>query len=200
MQSLQGTAPRTLRELSERTSLHPSTVMAHLNTLIDQGYVVHALEHRPTRGRPRWLFREADGSEAAFSERAAYRATAAGARGDLLRRLRPSIAIGWSALPRNALHQVDALVIDLYDAALAPRARASDLSVAVSPCPLLMGHVADRVVICGVHVRMMASVLRHAGGPVTIAEHRELATPLGCTVHLRVNEPAAYLPSDRGGG
>lgn len=181
-------AGRTIGELCEATGLHPNTVREHLQRLIEGGYVIQASEHRTTRGRPRTLYSAATGTAEASSPIARNKAKAAAVRGDLLRRVIPTSA---SALDRDAIYQLDALVEHLEESGFEPVVDDEQLTVDLSPCPHAAGRAEDRPMLCSVHLGLMQGVLTEAGGPLAAEAVRTSALPADCTVQLRLTEMTA---------
>ncbi|MFT4214812.1 MAG: ArsR family transcriptional regulator [Microbacterium sp.] len=190
---------RTIAEIATATKLHPNTVREHLQRLADEGYVVAATEHRTTRGRPRVLYSAADGVRTS-SPVQRRKARDAAARGDLMRRVLPNAAS--SAIPADgaphhapldtvALHQVDALVDDLFDAGFEPLVDEDRLTVDLTPCAHARAQAEHRDVLCRVHLELMQSVLQAAGGPLTVEGMRPSCDPSTCVVQLMSTDRAA---------
>lgn len=191
---VQTRANRTIGELCDATGLHPNTVREHLQRLIEGGYVIQASEHRTTRGRPRTLYSAATGAADASSPIARNKAKAAAERGDLLRRVLPASA---SALGRDAIYQLDALIEHLEESGFEPVVDDEQLTVDLSPCPHAAGRAEDRPMLCTVHLGLMQGVLAEAGGPLAAEAVRATAlpadctAPADCTVQLRLTEMTA---------
>ena len=168
---------RTISELCEATELHPNTVREHVQRLIDGGYVVGEVEHRTSRGRPRVLYSPAAGR----SPVARRKAQEAARRGDLMRRVLPTTQ---TALPVEAVHQLDALIDDLGDAGFDPLVDEDALTVDLSPCPRADVPDRERATLCGVHLGLMDGVLAQAGGPLKIVGMAASCDPETCVVQL----------------
>lgn len=186
--AVHGRAELTIGELCEATGLHANTVREHLQRLIEGGYVIQAIEHRTTRGRPRTLYSAATGLADASSPIARGKAKAAAERGDLLRRVLPASA---SALGRDATYQLDALIEHLEESGFEPVVDDEQLTVDLSPCPHAAGRAEDRPMLCSVHLGLMQGVLAEAGGPLAADAVRTSAVPADCTLQLRLAEMTA---------
>ncbi len=178
---------RPISELVAATALHPNTVREHLQRLIDDGYVVAETERRSTRGRPRVLYSAADGA-ASSSPIQRRKVQESADRGDLMRRVLPHAG---TDLGTAALHQIDALVDDLFDAGFDPLVDEDRLTIDLTPCAQAEAQAAHRSVLCGVHLGIMQSVLAEAGGPLAVEGMRHSCDPRECVVQLlRTPEPA----------
>ncbi|MFS0894242.1 ArsR family transcriptional regulator [Microbacterium sp. 179-I 3D3 NHS] len=177
-----GRSELTIAELCEATALHPNTVREHLQRLIEGGYVIPAVEHRTTRGRPRTLYRAATGAAGASSPVARDKAKAAARRGDLLRRMLPDAASG---LDTDATYQLDALVEHLEESGFEPVVDTARLTVDLSPCPHAAGRLEDRPILCRVHLGLMQGVLAEAGGPLEATCVQASDAPADCVVQLQ---------------
>jgi predicted ArsR family transcriptional regulator len=188
LHTLQKRGRRTIADLRDATGLHANTVREHLQRLIDGGYIIVETEQRTTRGRPRALYSAASGA-ATPSPIAQRKAREAAERGDLMRRIMPET--GTTALPTEAVHQIDALVEDLASAGFDPALDESSLSVDISPCPHADADAAQRETLCAVHLTLMDGVLSHAGGPLEVTGMVPSCNPSDCVVQLRFGRPGS---------
>lgn len=187
---LQRQPERTVTELCEATGLHANTIREHLQRLVEGGYVVSAVEHRTTRGRPRVLYSAATGrGRAKTSPVARTKAEAAARRGDLMRRIMPWTDV--EDLPTDAIHQLDALVEDLSTAGFDPVVDEAALTVDLSPCPHASTTGEARATLCAVHLGLMDSVLSQAGGPLRAVCVAASTRPDDCVVTLALGRKSA---------
>lgn len=184
---VQSRSPRTIGDLCEATGLHQNTIREHLQRLIEGGYIIAASERRTTRGRPRTLYSAVTGSPEASSPVARDKVTAAGHRGDLMRRALPDTA---SELDTQAMYQMDALIEHLEESGFEPVIDDAQLTVDLTPCPHAAARPEDRPVLCRVHLSLMQGVLTQAGGPLAAEFVREPSLPEECTVQLRLTDAA----------
>lgn len=175
---------RTIDDLTTATGLHPNTVREHLQRLTESGFVMHSIEHRTTRGRPRTLYRAAHGDESPIIQR---KAEEAARRGDMMRRIMPDVD---SSLNEVEQHQIDAVVEHLEESGFDPVIDEEELTVDLTPC--LHGS-ADEVAgaRCGVHMNLIQSVLTAAGGPLAVEGMRPVCDPHDCVIQLMRRDPAA---------
>lgn len=174
------THPRApLSVLVEETGLHENTLRDHLRVLENEGFVRSERDHRGTRGRPRAVYRATTPSDVDVA--AEDRIAAAGARGELLRRLVPQAQ---SDLPPDAVHQVDALYEHLDDLGLRPDVDEGSLHVELQPCPFQSLVDDTRDVICTVHATLIRDVLVRTGGPLGLGDIEPYRTPQSCRVNL----------------
>ncbi|MEV6926648.1 helix-turn-helix domain-containing protein [Dactylosporangium sp. NPDC051485] len=196
-------------EVVERTGLHPSTVRAHLERLVEAGLLVKARASDGAPGRPAWRYRGAAPEPAP----APYRALAAA----LLDHLAdtgggtPAAAAAGQAWGRRlaataspgepVATAVDVLTQLGFDPQPAPHpgdaAPPGDAAVEVHlrTCPFLdlVGQHPD--VMCGLHAGMIRGVLHAAGAPDGQAVLEPFAAPDACVVRLRV--PDRRVPDRR---
>ncbi|MEV0130994.1 helix-turn-helix domain-containing protein [Dactylosporangium sp. NPDC050688] len=194
-------------EVVERTGLHPSTVRAHLERLVEAGLLVKARASGGAPGRPAWRYRGADLEPAP----APYRALAAalldhlaGAGGGVPAALEAGQAWGRRLAATSArtagpvAAAVDVLTQLGFDPHLMPAGGhgtggtappGGDVEVHLRTCPFLdlVGGQPD--VMCGLHAGMIRGVVHAAGAPDGQTVLEPFAAPGACVVRLHV--PAA---------
>ncbi|WP_213454703.1 helix-turn-helix transcriptional regulator [Rhizomonospora bruguierae] len=203
-------------EVAQHTGLHPSTVRAHLERLVQAGLLVKARASGGGPGRPAWRYRGAAPEPAP----APYRTLAAA----LLEHLAttgggvPTAVQAGRAWGRQLGSTtdtpgdeptggpVDTAVGVLrrlgFDPRLAPGtgrhrhpgdspAAGDAVEVHLHTCPFLelVGQHPD--VMCGLHAGMVSGVLHAAGAPDGEAVLEPFAAPTACVVRLRVPAPGA---------
>lgn len=190
--------PVGVAELVEAVELHPNTVRAHLDVLVDAGLATRA-DESPTRpGRPRAMFAVAEDSPPGEGQRryqllaeilAGYLASAVGdaiAAGVdagrewgryLVERPRPfeAVAVGTA---------VDQLVRLLEEMGFQPELSSDQQRVDLRACPFLEVAERHRDVVCGVHLGLMQGVLAELRVPVTATQLDPLVHPRLCIAEL----------------
>lgn len=172
---------RTIEELTEAVGLHPNTVREHVQRLVDLGFVLQHHEQRKTRGRPRLLFRLADGTADASSPIIRKKVREAAERGDVLRRVMPEIIP--DGLSPQELHQLDAITEHLEETGFEPIFDEAALTVDLSPCAHL-DDTENSPRRCGVHLSMIQSVLTEAGGPLSVGGMQASCNPRDCIIQI----------------
>lgn len=181
---IQARPERTVAEIAASTGLHPNTVREHLQRLIDGGFVISSAERRTRRGRPRTLYSAATGTASATSPIARRKVRQAADRGDVMRRVMPWTNTSVAGLGTAATHQLDAIVDHLSESGFDPAVDEGRLTIDLSPCPHAASQAEHRETLCAVHLGLMQSVLRQAGGPLRASGIRSSACPTDCTVEL----------------
>lgn len=195
----------TGNDIAERTGLHPSTVRAHLERLVEAGLLVRARASDGAPGRPAWRYRAAAPEPAP----APYRALAAAllehvatTGGGTAAAVQAGRAWGHrlasGANPDEPIGAVldvlEQLGFDPHPAteASSPHADGPDaggVEVHLRVCPFLdlVGQQPD--VMCAVHAGMVSGVLHAAGAPRGRAVLEPFAAPAACVVRLWVPPP-----------
>jgi predicted ArsR family transcriptional regulator len=185
-------------DVTERTGLHPSTVRAHLERLVEAGLLIKARASDGAPGRPAWRFRVAAPQPAP----APYRALAAA----LLEHLATTgggtdaavhAGQGWgrrlagTATPGDpvqvAVDALRSLGFDPHREASAMDAGEAEVHLRACPFLELVGQHPD--VMCALHAGMISGVLHGAGAPDGHAVLEPFAAPTACGVRLRVPQP-----------
>lgn len=112
-----------------------------------------------------------------------------------MRRVMPWTATSGSALPTEAVHQIDALVEDLAEAGFDPAVDERSLTVDITPCPHADAEPAHRDTLCAVHLGLMDSVLAQAGGPLRVDTMAASCDPRQCVVRLMLAARAVADPA-----
>jgi len=202
----------TAADVVERTGLHPSTVRAHLERLVEAELLVRARASGGTPGRPAWRYRAA----AAEPAPAPYRALTAA----LLDHLAttgggPAAAVAagqaWGrrlAATAEQAEPLDATVGVLRQLGFDPQrlpagdplpaegergAVADRVEIHLHACPFLalVGEQPDGM--CALHAGMIRGLLEAAGAVDAEAVLEPFAAPTACVVRL-------HMPARRSGG
>ena len=153
----------------------------HLQRLIDLGFVLQTTEHRTVRGRPRSLYRVADGTPDASSPVARRKVRESAERGDLMRAVMPeTVAEG---LTTDEQHQLDAMIDHLDETGFDPTVDERDLTIDLSPCAHVQSANTETT-RCAVHLSLIQSVLTEAGGPLAVGGMRPGCNPRDCVIQL----------------
>jgi predicted ArsR family transcriptional regulator len=185
----------TAAEVVELVGLHPSTVRAHLEQLVDAGLLVKARASDGLPGRPAWRYRAAGPGPAP----APYRTLAAA----LLDHLAVSGGVraadqagqAWGsrlAASTQAENPVDAAVEVLRELGFDPQSRPSvadvpDHEVHLRACPFLdlVGPQPD--VMCALHAGMLRGVVQAAGAARARVTLEPFAAPNACVARMRLS-------------
>jgi predicted ArsR family transcriptional regulator len=189
----------TINDIVERMALHPSTVRAHLERLVEAGLLVRARAGGGLPGRPAWRYRVAAPEPAP----APYRDLAAALLDHLAATGEGSAAAdtagrAWGRRLAAAAEPADpvATVIGVLrrlgfdpDRPPAGEPRADRVEIHLRACPFLelVGEQPD--VMCSVHAGMIRGVLRAAGAADARAVLEPFATPTACVARLRIPTP-----------
>jgi len=198
----------TAAEVVDRVGLHPSTVRAHLEQLVDAGLLMKARASDGAPGRPAWRYRAAAPEPAPGP----YRTLAAGLVGYLATggvRLATQAGQEWgerlaaSSAPAGGpvgavMAALDSLGFDpqRHDKAgnggTGDKAGASgEVDIHLHTCPFL-DLVRDQPdVMCALHAGMIRGVVRASGAPRAQAVLEPFATPDACVVRLRLTRSRA---------
>jgi predicted ArsR family transcriptional regulator len=201
-------------DVAERTGLHPSTVRAHLDRLVDAGLLVKARASDGAPGRPAWRYRAATpqpapapyrplasallehlattggGTTAAVQAGQAWGRRLAGTAtpGQPIRAALDALEqLGFD--PREVTSAASGTTIGHLDGADVAGADDVEIEVHLHVCPFLelVGQHPD--VMCALHAGMVSGVLHGAGAPDGQAFLEPFAAPTACVVRLRVPEP-----------
>jgi predicted ArsR family transcriptional regulator len=195
-------------EVVDRTGLHPSTVRAHLERLVQAGLLIKARASGGAPGRPAWRYRAAAPEPAPAPYRALAAAlldhlAAAGGGSDAAAQAGQAWGRRLAATAAPAA-PVDTAVDVLRQLGFEPRVRPRagrkvpvradggvDVVADLHTCPFLelVGQYPD--VMCGLHAGMIRGVLHAAGAPDGQAVLEPFAAPTACVVRLRVPSPPA---------
>lgn len=196
----------TAAEVVEATGLHPSTVRAHLDQLVDSGLLTRSRQSDGSPGRPAWRYRAAPGTEGepdtGSGAAPAYRGLAAALIGHLARAEDDPHAAGvragrdWGralAAPLARTAPVDGLVRVLDDLGFTPAVADRDGDEAVlhlHSCPFLELAEASPDVVCGVHLGVIGGALGALGASAADTDLEPFALPGACVVRVRTGGPA----------
>jgi predicted ArsR family transcriptional regulator len=189
-------------DVVERVGLHPSTVRAHLEQLVDAGLLVKARASQGLPGRPAWRYRSAAPGPAPGP----YRTLAAALLEHLAvtggTRAANQAGQAWGrrlAGSAQAENPVDAAVDVLRGLGFDPERQqdasatepAPDAEIHLRSCPFLdlVGPQPD--VMCALHAGMLRGLVQATGAPHASAVLEPFAAPNACVARLRLS---------RGGG
>ena len=200
--------PLGVREIAERTGLHPNTARFHLEALVDAGLAARNTEDRETPGRPR----------------IAYLAAAGGSGGRrrylLLAEMLTSLIAGTMPDPRAAAEAagrewgaylseqpppyqrltagdaVAKLVAIMAEMGFAPEAKASGerYQMSLRHCPFREVAEQHRDVICSLHLGLMRGALDRMRAPVTADRLEPFVEPSLCVARLTARGEQANSP------
>ena len=182
----------TAADVVEQVGLHPSTVRAHLEQLVDAGLLVKARASDGLPGRPAWRYRTAGPGPAP----APYRTLAAALLDHLAAtggvRAADQAGQAWGtrlAASTQAENPVDAVVDVLRDLGFDPHpgskaADGADHEIHLRTCPFLdlVGPQPD--VMCALHAGMLRGVVQAAGAPRARVLLKPFAAPNACVAWL----------------
>jgi predicted ArsR family transcriptional regulator len=198
----------TATEIVEATGLHPSTVRAHLDQLVESGLLTRERHGDGSPGRPAWRYRAttAPGAEPATTP-GQYRDLAAALICHLARDADDPHAAGvragrdWgrslaapiTATPITAAAPIDGLVRVLDGLGFTPhvtdRPGPGTAEMHLRSCPFLDLALANPDVVCGVHHGVIGGALGALGATGTHTDLEPFAVPGACVIHIRP-EPA----------
>jgi len=168
-------APLDVRQLSERTALHPNTVRAHLARLEEAGLVRSETEPTGRRGRPRIVVAAVP---AGSTEEEGYRVVADALADALMR--------------RNADAEPVERVVGLLDElGFAPQLERAEEGprILMRRCPLIHEGGPDATVVCPAHLGLIEDVLDELGADEEVDRLEPFAEPSLCVLALRSKQP-----------
>jgi len=208
--------PLGVREVAQRTGLHPNTARFHLEALTESGLAVRETEDRQTPGRPRIGYRAAADGRAG---RRRYR---------LLAEMLTSLIAGtmpasgkaaedagreWGAYlteqppPYQKLSAEEAigkLTAIMEELDFSPQAQAGDdgqFRLCLRQCPFREVAERHQGVICSLHLGLMRGSLDRMRAPLTTDRLDPFAEPSLCVAHLTEREePGEREPAPAGTG
>ncbi|WP_432843946.1 helix-turn-helix transcriptional regulator [Dactylosporangium sp. CA-092794] len=197
----------TAADVAEATGLHPSTVRAHLDQLVESELLTRHRRGDGSPGRPAWRYRAVpeSGTEAAPRADRPYRDLAAALIGHLARDADDPHAAGmragrdWGralAAPVNAERAasgtpgtpVDGVVRVLDALGFTPqvvdRPAEGSAVVHLRSCPFLDLALSSPDVVCGLHQGVVGGALAAFGAPGARTELEPFALPGACVIRL----------------
>ncbi|MGC9668130.1 helix-turn-helix transcriptional regulator [Planosporangium sp. 12N6] len=192
----------TAAEVTDATGLHPSTVRAHLDQLVESGLLTRSRQSDGSPGRPAWRYhatpRAEDETEPAAGAGTAYRGLAAALIGHLARVEDNPHTAGvragrdWGralAAPLGRTAPVDGLVQVLdslgFTPAVAQRDDSDSAVLHLHTCPFLELAETNPDVVCGVHLGVIGGALGALGASTTDTDLEPFAAPGACVVRVR---------------
>lgn len=183
-------APLPCEELAARAGLHPNTVRAHLELLVEAGLASTALEVRTRPGRPRRLFAAGPRAERREHEHEELAGALAAALDPLPdgSRLAEEAGRSWGGLlvdpvpAPSAEAAVERIVGLLAEHGFAPEVRGAEISMC--NCPFRDLAARYERVVCALHKGVLNGALDRVGAPVRVAELHPWARPGRCLALL----------------
>ncbi len=172
---------RKLEELASEAGIHINTAREHLQVLEDEGFIISRPISTGTRGRPPVVFDPVQ--KANESPQADQRVADAQAKGDLIRRLYPTLDQS-DEIGEDGQHQIDVVFSHLEDVGLEPQTGETGMEITMQPCTY-HGLIDERgSVVCAVHARLIEDQLSQVSGPVKVGELKPFVTPHQCSLML----------------
>jgi predicted ArsR family transcriptional regulator len=176
---LQKRGTMTVNDLATVTGLHPNTAREHLARLIDENYVTCEPESRDTKGRPRMMYSAVDGCEHLDEAKRNAKVALAERRADQVRILLPIREVARTPEQRQIDVIEDHLDQSGYDWDIDLGAH----HVHLHQCPFA-DMVRDHPEVCGVHFRILQSLLQQTGGPLEADRIHPFSGADTCTVDI----------------
>ena len=200
----QSTDGVTSAEVAEATGLHPSTVRAHFDQLVESGLLTRCRKADGSPGRPAWRYHAVARQERSPADEAdrPYRDLAAALIGHLGRVEDDPHAAGvragrdWGralAAPLGRIDPFDGLVQVLDRLGFTPRVADRDAESAVvhlCSCPFLDLAEGSPDVVCGVHLGVVGGALGALGASAADTEVEPFALPGACLVRVKFRAAA----------
>jgi predicted ArsR family transcriptional regulator len=207
--------PLGVRDVAQRTGLHPNTARFHLEALTEAGLAVRETEDRETPGRPRIGYRAADGGPAG---RRRYR---------LLAEMLTSLIAGTMPQPGSAAEDagrewgaylteqpppyqkltaeeaIAKLTVIMEELGFAPQPETSDndgqYRLNLRQCPFREVAQHHQNVICSLHLGLMRGALARMRAPVTADRLDPFVEPSLCVASLTErDDPGESRPDTAG--
>lgn len=190
--------PMDTRELAAQVGLHATTVRAHLELLVDAGFVTAASESRSSVGRPRRLYQATEDAAvtpdpggyrllaeilashlAATSSDPTNRAVEAGEEWGsyLVERPPPYARASASQAREGLLGFLDRL-------GFRPESDEDGRQVRLRRCPFLDVALTHQEVVCSIHLGLMRGALTALKAPVRADSLEPFVEPNVCLAHL----------------
>jgi predicted ArsR family transcriptional regulator len=198
--------PLGVRDVAQRTGLHPNTARFHLEALVEAVLAVRETEDRETPGRPRIGYRAvADGpagrrryrllAEMLTSMVAATMADPGDAAEAAGREWGAYLAEQPPPYQRlTAAEAVAKLTAIMEEMGFAPREQAGDgdgqYRLSLRQCPFREVAQLHRNVICSLHLGLMRGALARMRAPVTADRLEPFVEPTVCVASLTARDPA----------
>ncbi len=203
-------APVGVREVADRTGLHPNTARFHLDALADAGLATREPQARATPGRPSMAYRAVGGGPTGGRR---YRLLA-----EMLTSLiavtmpEPGKAAAeagreWGAYLTDqpppyqrpgAAEAIEKLIAVLEEIGFAPEAvaKGKQHQIRLRECPFREVAEHHQDVVCSLHLGLMQGVLAQLRAPVTAVRLEPFAEPSLCVAYLTARgEPGPHAQS-----
>lgn len=206
-------APLGVKDVAQRTGLHPNTARFHLEALVKAGLAAREAEDRETPGRPRIGYRAIADSPAG---RRRYR---------LLAEMLTTLIAGAMPLPGEAAEEagrewgaylaeqpppyqrptaaesVAKLTAIMTDLGFAPQPETDDggrYRLCLHQCPFREVAERHRDVICSLHLGLMRGALARMRAPISAERLQPFVEPGLCVSQLAAANDPAWLTSGTG--
>ncbi|HEY7224136.1 MAG TPA: helix-turn-helix domain-containing protein [Micromonosporaceae bacterium] len=185
----------TAADVVDHVGLHPSTVRAHLEQLVDAGLLVKARASQGRPGRPAWRYRAAvlEPAPGPYRTLAAALLEHLAAEGGT--RAAEQAGQAWGrrlAGSMRAGDPIDAAMEALRDLGFNPQrqhppAESADHEIHLRTCPFLdlVGPQPDTM--CALHTGMVRGLMQASGAPRARAVLEPFAAPNACVVRLHLS-------------
>lgn len=180
-----------LSAIAATTGLHENTVRAHLEALLEDGYLLRKAAEATGRGRPAWIWFPAETQESTYAALASVLAeqlvhsaddprAASIAAG---RRWGQSLGTGPEATHLPA-QPAETLVLNSLEAMGFAPAVSEDHSITLNACPLIGAAEKNPGIVCNVHLGMVRGLLESAGTSSEGTELKPFASKHTCQLEL----------------
>ena len=191
-------SPVGVREIADRTGLHPNTARFHLDALVDAGLATRASQARAAPGRPSMAYQAVEGgapgrrqyrllAEMLASLIAVVLAQPGEAAVEAGREWGRYITERPAPFQRtNARGAVEGLAATLRELGFAPEAVAdgAGYQLRLRQCPFREVAEVHQDVVCQLHLGLMQGALDQMRAPVTVAGLQPFAEASLCVAHL----------------
>ena len=196
--------PLGVRDVAQRTGLHPNTARFHLEALVEAALAIRETEDRETPGRPRIGYRAvADGPAGRRRYRLLAEMLTSMVAATMTDPGDAAEAAGreWGAYlaeqppPYQRLTAAEAiakLTAIMEEMGFAPREQADDgqYRLSLRQCPFREVAQLHRNVICSLHLGLMRGALARMRAPVTADRLDPFVEPTVCVASLTARDPA----------
>ncbi|HEX6921147.1 MAG TPA: helix-turn-helix domain-containing protein [Actinomycetes bacterium] len=190
--------PLSVQEVADEVGLHPNTVRAHLDLLVDHGHASRAAEQRTTPGRPRLVYAatgkpdEDEGRNYRLLAEILTRYLAAASPSPAAAAVEAGRAFGrglaGDGTARDETAAVDRLVELLDAVGFAPEPAPDGVSIRLHHCPFRELAEERQDLVCSVHLGLMQGALAELDAPVSATRLLPFVEPELCVATLGTTE------------
>lgn len=200
----EGVTPSGVRQVADRTGLHPNTARFHLDALVDAGLAERGREVRGAPGRPRIVYQALPASAAVGPRRYRFLAEIlAGVVGGMLpdtQKVAIEAGRQWGAYITDRpppFHRTDAveatqrLVSTLAELGFQPEvepATGADIRIGVRNCPFREVAEQHEDVVCSIHLGLMRGAVAEMRAPLAVTELEPFVEPNLCLAHITMTD------------